>query len=45
MVSRTVVNVVLLVFSVAYLVPLLWMVLASVNSKASFKLSVPSPTT
>jgi multiple sugar transport system permease protein len=44
-VSRTVVNVCLLVFSVAYLLPLLWMLLASVNSHASFKLSVPSPTT
>jgi multiple sugar transport system permease protein len=42
--GRVWVNTVLLVFSVAYLVPLLWMLLASVNAHASFELSVPSPT-
>ncbi|MFG1808585.1 carbohydrate ABC transporter permease [Streptomyces sp. NPDC049040] len=42
--SRIGVNAVLLVFSVAYLVPLVWMLLASVNSHATFELSVPSPT-
>ncbi|SEG55881.1 carbohydrate ABC transporter membrane protein 2, CUT1 family [Actinacidiphila yanglinensis] len=43
--SRGTINVVLLLFSVLYLVPLLWMVLASFNAHASFKLNVPSPTT
>ncbi|GAB2966583.1 carbohydrate ABC transporter permease [Streptomyces pseudoechinosporeus] len=42
--SRAAVNVVLLVISVLYVVPLLWMLLASVNSHASFKLSVGTPT-
>ena len=43
--SRIVVNVGLLLFSVVYLLPLLWMLLASVNAHATFELSVPSPTT
>ncbi|WP_335979493.1 carbohydrate ABC transporter permease [Streptomyces sp. CA2R106] len=43
--GRSVINVLLLLFSVLYLVPLVWMVLASVNAHASFRLSVPSPTT
>jgi multiple sugar transport system permease protein len=43
--SRTVINVVLLVFCVLYLVPLVWMLLASVNPHASFRLAWPSPTT
>ena len=43
--SRTAVNASLLVFSLLYLVPLVWMLLASVNAHATFKLSVPSPTT
>lgn len=42
--GRIGVNTALLVFSAAYLVPLVWMVLASVNSHASFRLSAPSPT-
>jgi multiple sugar transport system permease protein len=42
--GRTVVNISLLVFSLLYLIPLLWMLLASVNAHASFKLSVPHPT-
>ncbi|WP_329181539.1 carbohydrate ABC transporter permease [Streptomyces sp. NBC_01477] len=42
--SRIAVNAGLLVFSALYLVPLVWMVLASVNAHADFTLSVPSPT-
>ncbi|NUS12019.1 MAG: carbohydrate ABC transporter permease [Streptomyces sp.] len=42
--GRLTVNVSLLVFSALYLVPLLWMLLASVDAHADFRLSVPSPT-
>jgi multiple sugar transport system permease protein len=40
--SKWVINAVLLLISVLYVVPLLWMLLASVNESASFKLTVPS---
>ncbi|WP_078901251.1 carbohydrate ABC transporter permease [Actinacidiphila yeochonensis] len=43
--ARTGVNTLLLLFSVLYLVPLAWMLLASVNAHADFTLSVPHPTT
>ncbi|MEE4543131.1 carbohydrate ABC transporter permease [Streptomyces sp. V4-01] len=43
--SRIVVNAGLLAFSVLYLVPLVWMLLAAVNPHASFRMAVPSPTT
>ncbi len=43
--ARLAVDAVLLLFSVLYLVPLLWMLLASFNEHASFRLSVPSPST
>ncbi|MGW5355800.1 carbohydrate ABC transporter permease [Streptomyces sp. NPDC004031] len=42
--GRIAVNTGLLVFSALYLVPLLWMLLASVDAHADFRLSVPSPT-
>jgi multiple sugar transport system permease protein len=42
--GRAAVNAGLLVFSALYLVPLLWMLLASVDAHADFRLSVPSPT-
>lgn len=42
--GRVAVNTGLLVFSALYLVPLLWMLLASVDAHADFRLSVPSPT-
>jgi multiple sugar transport system permease protein len=42
--GRIVVNGSLLLFSALYLVPLVWMLLASVNAHGSFKLTVPSPT-
>jgi multiple sugar transport system permease protein len=45
MLSRLSVNAVLLIISVLYLIPLLWMLLASVNGLASFKLALPSPLT
>ncbi|AXG77903.1 carbohydrate ABC transporter permease [Streptomyces paludis] len=43
--SKLAVNVVLLLISVLYIVPLLWMLLASVNAHASFRLSLPDPFT
>jgi multiple sugar transport system permease protein len=43
--SRLSVNAVLLIISVLYLIPLLWMLLASVSGLASFKLALPSPLT
>jgi multiple sugar transport system permease protein len=43
--SKIAINAVLLVISVLFVVPLLWMLLASVNAHADFRLSVPSPTT
>ncbi|WP_405009978.1 carbohydrate ABC transporter permease [Kitasatospora sp. NBC_01539] len=42
--GRASVDVVLLVFSLLYLIPLLWMLLASVSSRSGFELAVPSPT-
>ncbi|HET6635937.1 MAG TPA: carbohydrate ABC transporter permease [Streptomyces sp.] len=43
--GRVSVNGVLLVVSVAYVLPLLWMLLASVDAHATFTLSLPSPPT
>ncbi|WP_084703688.1 carbohydrate ABC transporter permease [Phaeacidiphilus oryzae] len=43
--SRLAVNGVLLLVSLAFLLPLLWMLLASLNAHADFTLSVPSPPT
>ncbi|MEV7424231.1 MULTISPECIES: carbohydrate ABC transporter permease [unclassified Streptomyces] len=43
--SRIGVNIALLLISVVYVVPLLWMLLASVNAHASFRLSLPDPFT
>ncbi|WP_031519620.1 carbohydrate ABC transporter permease [Streptomyces sp. NRRL F-5123] len=42
--GRAAVDAGLLAFSALYLVPLLWMLLASVDAHADFRLSVPSPT-
>ncbi|MFI0900915.1 carbohydrate ABC transporter permease [Streptomyces sp. NPDC020983] len=42
--GRAAVDAGLLVFSALYLVPLLWMLLASLDAHADFRLSVPSPT-
>jgi multiple sugar transport system permease protein len=43
--TRGAINASLLVISVLYVVPLLWMLLASVNGHANFTVSVPSPPT
>jgi multiple sugar transport system permease protein len=43
--GRCAVNVVLLAVSVSYVLPLLWMLLASVSSTAGFRLALPSPFT
>ncbi|MFD7923128.1 carbohydrate ABC transporter permease [Streptomyces sp. NPDC059740] len=42
--ARAGVNAALLVVSVLFVLPLLWMVLASLDAHADFRLSVPSPT-
>ncbi|MGW9029936.1 carbohydrate ABC transporter permease [Streptomyces sp. NPDC055722] len=43
--GRIAANTVLLAISLVYVLPLLWMVLASVNEHATFQLSLPSPFT
>ncbi|MFE2374637.1 carbohydrate ABC transporter permease [Streptomyces sp. NPDC059398] len=43
--ARVAVNLVLLVISLLFVLPLVWMVFASVSSTASFELSLPAPPT